>query len=66
VEDGKSGFIIPPASPDDLARTMLRLIEDHALALSMGDYAKHLSDTRFSWDSIAQKIVTIYKSELEV
>jgi glycosyltransferase involved in cell wall biosynthesis len=66
VEDGKSGFIIPPASPDDLARTMLRLIEDHALALSMGDYAKHLSDTRFSWDSIAQKIVTIYKGELEV
>lgn len=65
VEDGKSGFIIPPASPDDLARTMLRLIEDRQLAHSMGNYAKHLSDTRFSWDSIAKKIVTIYEKEID-
>ena len=65
VEDGKSGFLVPPASPDDLAKIILKLINDPQLAHSMGIYAKHLSNTRFSWDSIARKILTIYESSLD-
>lgn len=62
VEDGKSGLLVPPASPDDLATAILKLLENPTLADEMGRYAKHLSDTRFSWDAIAKKMLTIYKS----
>lgn len=61
VEDGKSGFLIPPASPDELAKAMLKFIDQPGLAQTMGAYAKHLSDTRFSWDTIARKILDIYQ-----
>lgn len=61
VEDGRSGFLVPPASPDDLASAILKFVEDPALAQEMGRYAKHLSDTRFSWDAIAKKILTVYE-----
>lgn len=61
VEDGKSGILVPPASPDDLASAILKLVENSALAQEMGRYAKHLSDTRFSWDAIAKKILSIYE-----
>jgi len=62
VEDGKSGILVPPASPNDLAKAILKFIEDPQLADEMGAYAKHLSDTRFSWNSIARKMFDIYSS----
>ena len=64
VDDGKSGFLVPPSSPDDLSRAILKLIRDPKLVKDMGNYAKHLSDTRFSWDAIAQEIRLIYESEV--
>jgi len=66
VEDGKSGFLVQPASPNDLANAMLNFIENPSLATEMGTYAKHLSDTRFSWDAIAKKVLDVYKSTLDL
>jgi glycosyltransferase involved in cell wall biosynthesis len=65
VEDGKSGFLVPPASPDELAGAILKILENPALAKEMGAYAKYLSDTRFSWDAIAKKMLGIYISALD-
>jgi glycosyltransferase involved in cell wall biosynthesis len=61
VDDGKSGFLVPPSSSDDLSRAILKLIRDPNLVKDMGNYSKHLSDTKFSWDSIAQEIRVIYE-----
>jgi len=61
VEDGKSGLLVSPFSPDELAQAILKLIKDPGLARQMGTYAKHLSDTKFSWDSIALKMLSIYR-----
>jgi len=60
VENGKSGLLVSPSSPDELADAILTLIKDPSLTKEMGSYAKHLSDTRFSWDSIAREICSIY------
>jgi glycosyltransferase involved in cell wall biosynthesis len=62
VEDGKNGFIVPAQSPRDLADKLVLLINDPELAEKMGRYAKHLSETRFRWVSIAGQILTIYRS----
>src|SRR5215204_3717645 len=60
VEDGKSGFIVPPSAPEQLSNAMMKLIENPDLAKEIGLYGMHLSETRFSWDSIAKNIVAIY------
>lgn len=60
VEDGKSGFLVPAHSPNDLAEKISIFVNDRALAEEMGRYARRLSTTRFNWNAIAQEILTIY------
>lgn len=62
VEDGKSGLLVSASAPDELAEAILKLIKDPGLAVQMGEYAKHLSDTKFSWDSIALKMLAVYRA----
>ncbi|MCQ3936874.1 MAG: hypothetical protein DPW18_07480 [Chloroflexi bacterium] len=60
VEDGKSGFLVPPESPAELADAILKIINDPILAKEMGSHAKHLSETRFAWEPIARDILKVY------
>jgi len=60
VEEGKSGFLVPPHSPRELAEKILTLINNPDLARSMGQYARNLADTRFSWQTIAKQIKQVY------
>jgi glycosyltransferase involved in cell wall biosynthesis len=60
VEEGRSGFLVPPNCPDRLADAILRVVVDQRLAQQMGAYAKHLSDTRFAWEPIAANILAVY------
>ena len=62
VEDGKSGLLVSASAPDELAEAILKLIKDPGLAAQMGEYAKYLSDTKFSWDSIALKMLAVYRA----
>ncbi len=61
VEDGKSGFVVPPQSPRDLADRILQLVSNPALGEEMGHYARHLSDTRFSWRNIAGLMKPVFE-----
>lgn len=60
VDDNRSGFLVPAQNPQALARAILELVNDPIRAKKMGDYAKHLSETRFSWSTIAQTILNFY------
>lgn len=64
VEEGRSGFLVPPESPPDLAEAIIKLVSNPTLAAEMGAYARHLSQTRFSWYSIAEQILTVYQKLL--
>ena len=65
VEHGRSGFLVPANSPRDLAQAILKLVTNHELAKIMGEYARHLSETRFSWHAVARQIVKVYEGLLE-
>jgi glycosyltransferase involved in cell wall biosynthesis len=65
IEEGRSGFLIPPQSPPELANKIITLINNPDLTKSMGEYARHLSETRFSWGSIAQQIIEVYNQLLK-
>ena len=65
VEHGRSGFLVPAYSPPELADGILKLVMNPELAKVMGQYARHLSETRFSWKSVARKILRVYDQILE-
>lgn len=63
VEEGKSGFILNTNTVDELADTISRIFKkDKIRLLEMGSYAKELSITKYSWDSIAKTTKKLYSS----
>jgi glycosyltransferase involved in cell wall biosynthesis len=64
VEDGKSGYLVPPQNPAALARKISLLVEDAELAKKMGDYAQYLSETKYGWKPIAQQVKGVYQKIL--
>jgi glycosyltransferase involved in cell wall biosynthesis len=65
VEHGRSGFLVPANSPNELAGGILKLVANQQLAKVMGEYARHLSETRFSWRAVARQIINVYEGLLE-
>ncbi len=65
VEHGRSGFVVPASAPPELADGILKLVKNPELAKVMGQYARHLSETRFSWKTVARQIVKVYEELLE-
>jgi glycosyltransferase involved in cell wall biosynthesis len=60
IEDGKSGFLISPHAPHEIAEKLSFIIQHPEEAKKMGEYANYLSKTRFSWDIVASKILDAY------
>jgi glycosyltransferase involved in cell wall biosynthesis len=64
VDEGMSGFLVEPNSPEEMAQAILKIINNPILAEKMGTYAKELSETRFAWGPIAGKIASVYREYL--
>ena len=64
VDNGKSGILVPPNSPEALGKAILKITNDSHLATEMGQYAYHLSQTRFAWEPIAKQILDTYEEAL--
>ncbi|NJN68036.1 MAG: glycosyltransferase family 4 protein [Chloroflexaceae bacterium] len=61
VEEGRSGLLVPPRAPEPLAAALLAILNDPQQAAEMGAYARHLSETRYSWSPIARQVLTFYR-----
>ena len=57
VEAGKSGLIVPPCDAQALAAAILTLLHDPAQTAAMGQHAKHLTQTVYSWQQIATQTI---------
>ena len=62
VDVGKSGFIVPPRDINALAQAIMKILSDPGQMEEMGNYAKYLSETIYSWSSIALKTIHVYQS----
>jgi glycogen synthase len=60
VEDGKTGILVPPARPDDLAAALRRVLDDPAMGRAMGRAGRKRVEDRFSWASIAARTQDVY------
>ncbi len=62
VEEGRTGFVVPPRQPEPLATAIGRLLADPPAAEAMGRRAMELSRTNYSWDRIAGATIGLYRS----
>jgi glycosyltransferase involved in cell wall biosynthesis len=61
VEDGKSGFLVPPGDVEALAEKLILLLKDKNLAESLGREGRESAESRFSEQVFLTKLLDIYE-----
>ena len=64
VDDGITGFIVPPKDVNALAQVIIRLFKDEKLRQQMGENGYIKLKTDLSWDNIAEKTIQVYKEAI--
>jgi len=64
IEDGKNGFLVPPANSAALSDRILYLIENPMEASEMANKARETVENRFDWRLIVKKVLKVYREEL--
>jgi glycosyltransferase involved in cell wall biosynthesis len=62
IVDGKSGYLLQENSAECLSETMLRVFSNKTDLQKMGQYARKLSETKYSWKDIALQTKGLYES----
>ena len=62
VKDGETGFIVDKNDPQQLAQVLLRLLEDDGLRETMGRAGRERALANFTWDRVAETMLTRYRS----
>jgi alpha-maltose-1-phosphate synthase len=60
VEDGTTGFIVPPKDPSALAEKIVMLLKNEDLRRNMGENAYKKLKTDLSFDKLSVQIIAIY------
>lgn len=60
VTHGKNGLLVAPENPAELGDALLQLLADSDMMDAMGKHNKHVSQTRYAWETIAQKMLAVY------
>ena len=64
VQDGVTGFVVPPRSPDELARAINRLLADSELRRTMGQAGQRRVLREFTIEKMAARIEVVYQEVL--
>lgn len=65
INDGETGFLVPPDNPQSMARSISLLLENHDVRIEMGRKAKERAQTLFSTQAMVQAVDSLVTSELE-
>lgn len=60
VRDGETGLLVPPASPEDLAKSIIRLYDDRALRERIAKRGHLLVRERYTWRTVAERTAGFY------
>ena len=60
VEDGETGYLVPPGNPPALAEKMLSLLRDSALRERMGEAGRRVVETRFNLETNVAELLRTY------
>lgn len=60
IDDGRSGFVVPPGDPAAMAEAVLKLLRDKALRENMGRQGKRVLLERFRAEDYLQRVTGVY------
>ena len=60
-----NGLLIPPKCPNEMAKAVLRLLDNPELRERLGNAARKTIENRYTWDKIADRIVSCYENLLQ-
>ncbi|MDX6645560.1 MAG: teichuronic acid biosynthesis glycosyltransferase TuaC [Miltoncostaeaceae bacterium] len=64
VEDGETGFLVPPRDPRALAAALARVLDDPTLADRLGARAHERALERYTWAANAERMEALYAALL--
>lgn len=64
IEDGSTGYLVDPDSPDEIAAALRRLLADPGLRNSLGAAGRKRSIEQYDWDSRAKALETVNRALL--
>jgi glycosyltransferase involved in cell wall biosynthesis len=64
IEDGVTGFLVPPENEEALADRMIRLLGDPGLARRMGEAGFAKASQQFTWNAVASRVTTAMNDAL--
>jgi L-malate glycosyltransferase len=64
VDNNKTGIIVPKANEKEMAKAIIKLLENPALSKRMGKAGRKKTEEEFSWDITAKKFITLFKANL--
>lgn len=65
IEDGNTGFLVPPRAPEALTNAVIRLLDSPELRQEMGQNGRHRVEQYFSCDAYTAGIIHIYRELLK-
>jgi glycosyltransferase involved in cell wall biosynthesis len=66
VEDGRTGFVVPPRNEGALAEAVTRLLMDERLRREFGRNGRRKLETECSAEIVAEKSLAIYANALRL
>lgn len=65
IDDGKTGILVNPRDPKELANAIGLLVQNPEMRRSMGRRAAERANTEFTWKKIAERVSNVYQVELD-
>ena len=62
VDDGRTGYLVPPSSSSDMVNKMAKLLNNKELRLSMGQQGKRKVIEEFSTEKMVGQYFELYQS----
>ena len=60
VEDGVSGYVVPPNDPEALGERLIILRDNPNLVAKIGQAARHRVQIKFTWDAVVDRCFAAY------
>jgi glycosyltransferase involved in cell wall biosynthesis len=61
ISSGINGLLIPPKSPEDMAKAVSKLLDDRELGKRIGRAARKTIEEHYTWEKITEKITKWYE-----
>jgi glycosyltransferase involved in cell wall biosynthesis len=66
VDDGETGYIVPPRNPEQLAKAVIDLLKDRKKRKRMGENAFRKTQEELAWKNIALKTKEVYEKAISI